>query len=91
VVGNRRGSGSPRTATARSIRRKTLLTAIDDHARLSAVLGGLQLSDNAALTDVAPLSLRGSLQVINNASLGSIGFLSLVDPSAIGVRVNATP
>jgi hypothetical protein len=72
---------------------KTQLTAIDERAGLSSVLGGLRLSDNARLTEVAPLALRGSLQVINNASLRSLGFLSLVDPGEIadGIVISGNP
>jgi hypothetical protein len=45
---------------------------------------GLQLSNNALLTDVSPVELTGSLEVFGNAALRSLSFVTPVDGGELG-------
>lgn len=49
----------------------TRLRSLDAGARIASVRGGVRFSDNALLTGIAPFTLGGSLQLINNARLSS--------------------
>lgn len=71
---------------------KTRLRALDAGARVAAARGGVRFSDNARLTDIAPFTLGGGLQLINNAVLPSVPVLPLLDPSAFeGAVISDNP
>ncbi|HZJ67445.1 MAG TPA: hypothetical protein VFD36_28250 [Kofleriaceae bacterium] len=68
---------------------KTRLQVFDPHSSLlvRGDGGGVRFSDNPLLTEVSPITLDGSLQLINNALLHSASFVSLVDPEETGGMV----
>jgi hypothetical protein len=47
----------------------------------------VRFSDNAQLTRISPITLTATLQVINNARLGSLSFVSPASPGEIGAIV----
>jgi hypothetical protein len=55
----------------------TLLRTLDDGFYPWIVRGGLRISHNSRLTDGAELSVIGSLEVVDNALLQSLAFVSL--------------
>lgn len=65
---------------------KTLLQALDLSAPLR-VGEGVRFSDNARLVRISSIALTGSLQVINNARLGSLSFVTPATPGEIGTIV----
>jgi len=67
----------------------TQLQTFDPHnpVRVRDDRTGLRFSNNPRLTEVSPIALDGSLQLINNPLLHSASFVSLVDPEEIGGMV----
>jgi hypothetical protein len=59
---------------------KTRLRSLDAGARIASARGGVRFSDNALLTEIAPFTLGGGLQLINNARLSDLPLLPLLDP-----------
>jgi len=67
---------------------KTLLRTLDEGVYSWIVRGGLRLSNNTRLTGGTEISLIGSLEVINNALLQNLSFVSLAfTPDEIGAVV----
>jgi hypothetical protein len=59
---------------------KTRLRSLDAGARIASARGGVRFSDNALLTEIAPFTLGGGLQLINNAKLSGVPLLPLLAP-----------
>ncbi|HEX3763167.1 MAG TPA: hypothetical protein VHW23_30950 [Kofleriaceae bacterium] len=65
---------------------KTVLPALDLRTPLR-VEHGVRFSDNARLTRISPITLAGSLQLINNAQLTSASFVTPATPGELGGMV----
>jgi hypothetical protein len=84
-------SSGPITVDGLCVFDKTLLPALDLRSPM-LVRHGVRFSDNAQLTSISPITLVGSLQVINNAQLRSVDFVSPAAPDVLdGVVITDNP